>query len=553
METIIMNAESIIIIVVIAIITAALGYFISRAKATKAIERLTVQTEQQGQQLIDLQEKLDEQIQQLNDKTTKLNNAEKAQALAEQQEQASADLSDKLQEQCNELSTQKEDLQQQLSTAKQTLSSSQASLEAEKLTSTERNEKLVHNQAQLDELQEKNNTLNSENTELRTSQQERDENHKKQLQQFEEQKEALKVEFKNLANEIFESKGKDFSEKNKESLDALLNPFKTQMKDFKDKVEDIHHKETTQQAEMKAELKQLQEMNKQVTEEAHQLATALKGKKKMQGNWGEMILENVLDRSGLVKDKDYKREVSISTEEGRQRPDAIVYLPQDKHLIIDAKVSLNAYTRYVNAEDPVERKQALKEHIDAIANHINTLSDRDYYKLPGLNSPETVFMFIPIESAFAEAFNADETLFQKAIEQKVLVATPTTLLTSLNIVRHLWRLEDQNKHTAELADKASKVYDKLRLFVDSMDNVGTALNRARDSYDKAYSQLHTGRGNLIKQASEFKKLGVSVKTEISQSLLEKAELELMPQQETTPHNVIELDNNETSILEVETE
>ncbi len=376
------------------------------------------------------------------------------------------------------------------------------------------------------QLQRQLNSLQAENSELRTRQEEKEQHYAAQLAQFEQQKQELSKEFENLANRIFDAKGKSFSENSRQSLDDLLKPFKQQINDFRQKVEDIHHKETQQQAALRSELGHLKELNKQITEEAHQLATALKGQKKTQGNWGELILENVLDRSGLQKDKDYKREASFTTEKGRQRPDVIVYLPENKHLIVDAKVSLNAYTRYINSDEEAERQQALKEHVSAIADRIKELSDRNYFELPGLNSPEMVFMFIPIESAFVEALRADETLFQKALEQNVLVATPTTLLTSLNIVRQLWRFEDQNRHTAELAEKASKVYDKLNSFLKSMGDLGNSLDKAKDTYDKAFGQLYTGRGNLIKQASEFKKLGVAVKSELPENLVEKAELEL---------------------------
>ncbi len=368
--------------------------------------------------------------------------------------------------------------------------------------------------------------LQSENAELRTSAKEKEEHVRQQFARLQEHEERLKKEFQNLANQIFEEKGRAFDEKSKQSMATLLGPFRTQIDEFRKKVEDIHHKDTQQQGALRAELQHLQELNKQITEEAHQLATALKGQKKTQGNWGELILENVLERSGLRKDIDYRREVSFNTENGRSRPDAIVYLPDEKHLVIDAKVSLNAYTRYVNAEEEVEREQALKAHIASVANRIKELADRNYFELPGLNSPEMVFMFIPIESAFVEALKGDESLFQKALEQNVLVATPTTLLTSLNIVRQLWRFEDQNKHTAELADKAGKLYDKLRLFVESMDDVGSALEKARESYQTAYSRLYSGRGNVIKQAGEFKKLGVAVKNELPKHLQEKGELEL---------------------------
>lgn len=391
-----------------------------------------------------------------------------------------------------------------------------------------------------DELNQRQNQLSnlqSENVELKTRQQEKDRHYAEQLKQLDEQKSILKKEFENLANKIFEEKGKAFSEISSKSLDNLLDPFKLQMNEFRTKVEDIHHKETQTQAELRTELKQLQELNKQITLEAHELATALKGQKKMQGNWGELVLENVLDRSGLQVGKDYKREVSINTEAGRYRPDVVVYLPEKKHLVIDAKVSLNAYSRYVNADDELTRQQALKEHVLAFSNRIKELADKKYFDLPGLNSPDMVFMFVPIESAFVEALKADENLFEKALEQNVLVATPTTLLTSLNIVRQLWRFEDQNKHTAELADKASKVYDKLVSFLSSMEGVGSALDRAKVTYDKAYSQLHMGRGNLIKQASEFKKLGVAVKTELPIALTDRAELELSQSEKVDDANV----------------
>lgn len=341
-----------------------------------------------------------------------------------------------------------------------------------------------------------------------------------------EAKEALSNQFKSLANDILEEKSKRFTEQNQVNIGQLLNPLKERMSEFKAKVEEIHTKDTEQQAALRAELGQLKDLNRQMTEEAHGLATALKGQAKKQGNWGELVLGNVLDRSGLRDGQDYKKEVSFNTEDGRKRPDVVIYLPQAKHLVIDAKVSLNAYTRYVNAVDDASRQLALQEHVNAIASRIQELSDRSYFNLPGINSPEMVFMFIPIESAFVEALRADENLFQKAIEKNVLVATPTTLLTSLNIVRQLWRFEEQNAHTAELADRASKVYKKLVTFLGSMDAVGRQLDKAKESFGMAMGQLYTGKGNLISQAKEFEKLGVSVQTPLPQNLVDKAALEL---------------------------
>ena len=337
---------------------------------------------------------------------------------------------------------------------------------------------------------------------------------------------ALTDEFQNLANSILEDKTKRFTEQNLEGLGQLLTPFRERLTEFKTRVEEMHYQDAQQQASLKTELSQLKELNRQITEEAHSLATALKGQSKMQGNWGELVLENVLARSGLQIDRDFRREVSFNTDSGKQRPDVIVYLPQQKHLIIDAKVSLNAYTRYVNADDESDRKIALREHVQAIADRISELADRRYFDLGELNSPDMVFMFIPIESAFVEAMRADEHLFQKALERNVLVATPTTLLTSLNIVRQLWRFEHQNAHSAELADSASQLYQKLLGFIGSMDDLGRKLDSAKASFTTAYSQLYSGRGNLIKRANDFERLGVAVQKELPQELVDKAELEL---------------------------
>ena len=351
-----------------------------------------------------------------------------------------------------------------------------------------------------------------------------------QLKQLREMSEAAKKslteEFQNLANSILEDKTRRFSEQNIESLGNLLHPFRERLNEFKSRVEEIHYQDTQQQASLKAELANLKELNQQMTAEAHDLATALKGQAKKQGNWGELVLENVLARSGLQEGKDYRREVSFNTDEGKRRPDVIIYLPDAKHLIVDAKVSLNAYTRYVNSEDELERKQALGEHVKAVGDRIRELADRRYFELGDLNSPEMVFMFVPVESAFVEALRADETLFQQALERNVLVATPTTLLTSLNIVRQLWRLEKQNAHSAALADSASKLYHKFTVFIGTMEELGRKLDGARTSYVKAFGQLYQGRGNLIKQAKDFEQLGVAVKGALPQYLVDKTELEI---------------------------
>ena len=291
--------------------------------------------------------------------------------------------------------------------------------------------------------------LQREHSALQISLKEKQQHFAEQQALLQNSKQQLSLEFKQLAQQIFEDKSVRFQASNQEALNSLLNPFRLQLDAFKSKVEDIHLKDSQQQALLNHELQHLKILNQQITEEAHQLAVALKGQKKTQGNWGELVLENVLERSGLRVGQDYQREFSVTQEDGNKlRPDLVVFLPQGKHLIIDAKVSLNAYSRYINSEDDTERKLALQEHVASMAARIKELSDRNYHKLPGLNSPDLVFMFVPIESAFVEALKADETLFQQALNQNVLVATPTTLLTSLNIVRQLWRYEEQHKHTS---------------------------------------------------------------------------------------------------------
>jgi DNA recombination protein RmuC len=343
---------------------------------------------------------------------------------------------------------------------------------------------------------------------------------------LQEARTSLADQFRSLASELLEEKSRRFTEQNQSNLGSLLEPLRLHINEFRAKVEEIHGKDIEQQTTLRLELDRLREINQQMSTEARELATALRGQSKKQGNWGELILANVLERSGLREGVDFRREVSFETAEQRRRPDVIVYLPQQRHLVIDAKVSLNAYTRYVNADDEIERREALREHVAAVAARIRELGERNYFALPGLSSPDMVFLFVPVESAFVEALRADETLFQQALEQNVLVATPTTLLTSLNIVRQLWRFESQNANSAALAERAAQIYRKLGTFLASMDTLGKQLDRAKDSFNGAMGQLYSGRGNLIAQAKEFERLGVAVQGSLPEALVAKAELEL---------------------------
>lgn len=382
-------------------------------------------------------------------------------------------------------------------------------------------EQLDKSDIELDSLKLEVIRLRDHNARLSTSMEERKRFHAEQLAN----RDLLKQEFEQLANDVLERKGETFRTLSQHNLQQLLNPLHQDVKGFREKVELIHTEDLKQRSELRTELLNLQRLNRDITEQADRLTQALQGQKKVQGNWGELILENVLDSAGLRVGKDYQREVSFNTTDGRRRPDVVVYLPEQHHLVIDAKTSLSAYTRFVNADDDTSRQIALREHTEAIAARIKELSDKRYFQLPNLNSPDIVVMFIPIESAYIEALRFDESLFQRAVENNVLVATPTTLLTSLNLVRQLWRFEDQSRHTAELAKRAERFYSKLKVFLDTMQTIGVQIDKTRETYDRAFSQLYSGKGNLIKQASEFKELGVSVQQEIDADLIEKSKLE----------------------------
>lgn len=350
---------------------------------------------------------------------------------------------------------------------------------------------------------------------------------REQIELLERNKQQLSQEFENLANKIFEQKNATFTEQSKHNLSALLNPFKDQLEGLRKKVDDVYVSESKDRASLKTQIEELHKLNKQITEEASALTRALRGEKKTQGNWGELVLETVLEKSGLRAGEEFVRESSQQGDEGqRLRPDVIINLPEGKHIIVDAKVSLNDYTDYVNAETDVEREAALKRHVDAVRNHIRRLSDKAYQKLPNLNSPDFVFMFMPVEPAFMLAFQSDEKLFNDAFDQRIVVVTPTTLLATLRTVSSLWSIERQNRHAKILADQAASVYDRLRIFAEKMEKLGTQINTAHNTYQDAWGSLKEGRGNLVSQAQKFIELGVRVKKELPKSLIGDHELAL---------------------------
>lgn len=332
------------------------------------------------------------------------------------------------------------------------------------------------------------------------------------------------TEFEVIANKILDEKSLKFTEQNKTNLDIILNPLKENIKRFEDQVQKSYKAESDERITLKTEIKNLVELNKQISEEANNLAKALKGDNKMQGNWGEHILENIFERSGLIKDQEYKKEFSTTNEAGgRDRPDFVVLLPDNKHIVVDSKVSLVAYERAVNTQDVSEREQFLKEHISSIRNHVKGLSEKNYQSISTLNSPDFVLLFIPIESSFSVAVQADQELFSFAWEKKIVIVSPSTLLATLRTIASVWKQERQTKNALEIAKQSGALYDKFVGFMEDMEKIGKNIGSTKEAYDNALNKLHKGSGNLVKRAQDIEKLGARTTKQLSSKYTENNE------------------------------
>ncbi len=370
--------------------------------------------------------------------------------------------------------------------------------------------------------------LNNDHTELKTCLEERESGHAKQLENFEEQKQLLEKVFENMANKIFEEKGKAFSETSSSAIHSLLKPFREQIDGFQKRVNEVHADSIRGHATLDSEIKKVLDVGLKMRDEASNLAAALKGDKKALGNWSEVQVELLLEMSGLHKGREYQREANYKTEEGRsQRPDFIINLPNDKQIIVDSKMSLNAYVSATAAQTEEKRQLHMKSHVEAIRKHVKELSDKNYPKLKGINSPEYVFMFMGNEPAYLAAFNHEPNLFQEAYRKGIAIVTPNTLLSSLRIVSHLWSIDKQNSNTRELAEQASKVYDKLRVFVGKMEKLGSQINTVNKTYQESWATLKDGNGSLTKQVGKFVEMGVSVKEKLPVSVTPESDIELL--------------------------
>ena len=348
--------------------------------------------------------------------------------------------------------------------------------------------------------------------------------YEEKLQLLNETKNNLKQEFENLAHRIFEDKQRAFHQQSGQRLDSALNPLREQLSNFHKKVEDVYDKESKERASLIGEIRILKELNQQISQDAVNLAQALKGDNKAQGNWGEMVLESILEKSGLVKGREYETQVALKDAEGQRRnPDVIVRLPEGKDIIIDSKMTLVDYDRYCSAKTEVEKLAALKAHTQAIKQHINGLSVKAYENLEGVRSLDFVLLFIPIEAAFMIAVENDPQVFRDAFDKGIIVVSPTTLLATLRTVQSIWRYEKQNKNAERIATEAGKLFDQFVLVLESLSEVGRHLDKARESHDETLKRLSTGRGNLVSKIENLEKLGAKTKKQIPSELKEQSD------------------------------
>ncbi|MFT6167294.1 MAG: DNA recombination protein RmuC [Vicingaceae bacterium] len=344
-----------------------------------------------------------------------------------------------------------------------------------------------------------------------------------QTKELEKLQEKFQKEFQLIADKILKDNANELSQQHQKELQQLLQPLKEKIKSFEDNIEKKYIDETKERTNLKAELSKLLELNTTLNLQAQNLTTALKGENKTQGNWGEMILERILESSGLQKGEEYLTQVSDTNAEGRRiQPDVIVNLPENKHLIIDSKVSLVAYESFISSSEVVVKESSMKSHLLSIRTHIKTLNEKNYQSASKLQSPDFVLLFMPIEAAFSLALQHDSELFNYAWERKVVLVSPTTLLASLRTISSVWKNERQTKNAQDIAEKAGNLYDKFVGFLKDMENIDKSLKSAQNHYNEAFNKLGSGRGNLVKRAEQLKELGAKTNKSIPSNLLDES-------------------------------
>lgn len=379
-------------------------------------------------------------------------------------------------------------------------------------------------QSQLEATQKEYHTLERDYAILHTRHEESSRGFEEKIRLLDEAKAQMKVQFEQLAAQIFEQKAKTFDEAHTKGLDLLLKPFREQIAQFATQSKEQFIHDAKERQSIKDEILRLKTLNERLSQDAINLTQALKGENKTQGNWGEIVLERVLEESGLREGHEYEIQSTLSDEEGKKfRPDVIVHLPQNKDIIIDSKVSLVAYDAFIRAENDEERSHALKQHLLSIHSHIKGLSNKRYEQLNGVRTLDFVLLFMPIEGAFLLALEQDNTFFKTAYEQNIVVVSPSTLLVTLRTIEHIWRSEYQERNAKAIAESAEALYEKLVAFVEDMEKIGEQIGRTQKSYEGAMNKLSTGKGNLIRRAEGMRKLGLKPKKALPASLSEMEE------------------------------
>jgi DNA recombination protein RmuC len=350
------------------------------------------------------------------------------------------------------------------------------------------------------------------------------ERNKEQKEEVEQLQEKFTKEFENLANKILEEKSNKFTEQNKENMKNILLPLQDKIQLFEKKVEDTHKESIDYHAALRQQILGLSEMNAQMSKETMNLTKALKGDSKMQGNWGELVLERVLEKSGLEKDREYYVQQSHTNEEGqRVFPDVVINLPDGKKMIVDSKVSLTAYEKYCNEEDDILKMNHLRDHVNSIKRHVEQLGEKNYHDLYQIESPDFVLLFIPLEPAFAIALNEDTTLYNKAFEKNIVIVTPSTLLATLRTIDSMWANQKQQENAFEIARQAGALYDKFEGFVGDLIKIGKKIDESKLEYGLAMNKLVEGKGNLITSVERLKKMGAKAKKTLPESIIKRAE------------------------------
>jgi len=374
-------------------------------------------------------------------------------------------------------------------------------------------------QGRFEQLQEENSRFQVNNARLLMKLETESRHASSKLEMMQEHKKELKTEFERLAKQIFDGNSEKFAEFSKQNLDSMIKPLQTQIEEFKKQVSNTYNTESRDRAVLKNEIRSLKELNEKISKDAVNLTNALKGESKQQGVWGEMVLEHVLEASGLRKGFEFEREVSLRTDENEVlRPDVIVHLPDNRDLIIDAKTSLLSYERFVNAEDEASKAKHLAAHLHSIKAHIDELSNRNYERLKAVNTLDFIFMFMPIEGALAVALEHDNSIYDDAFKKKILLVGPTTLLVAMRAVENVWKYERQNQNAQEIARRAGAMYDKFVRFSEDLIKISKQIDAIQSSFSAAKSKLSDGKGNLVRQVQQLKELGAQTSKQIPKEL-----------------------------------